>query len=572
MFTSTDLIELVRGSLQEFDQSPISDQKIINKLNLAYTFAYNSLLKSNDSLFARWKYFTIKPTVSYYDLPKDMYNRRIERIWTPVPIYDPSKPMTWAEVERCDPSEIPNYQTPRFPTYYALRWTQLDDKIVIAPSPNAASVLRYYYTPMIIPMAKVEGQITAIVGNKITVDRAPSSEMNSAMSLSGYNCVSFSDEMTGGVKAIYPFNEINGYDVFLSANFNRATLKSKEVRKCYALNPATNVTYNPLTKECSCIFNSSITGKIAIADFIEISRIPSAGYNIVDTLETDTDFYQPAEYTLPTDTFTRGCRVTGVTATTVTWFDPTVVPDFTNGYPTGFDDGTFTGTFTTMAVGALYSNPVVLITCTTPHRLTVGRVYKLNIAGTGTNMDGTKKCIPTGTNQIAILAATFTGVFSGSATWAMYQYSSLVVVTGWPSIYDISPGHPRVEMLGVYAGSPFCYESKESAGDDVPSYEDIIGTGITGTYDHKNDIKVGDYITLGYTRAIPHSIEILAEFLVFYCSITLKSSLNETDPEMLAILKEKLSEIKSDDDGRNLMLKMQAAFQPGVAHYGRGRR
>ena len=54
--------------------------------------------------------------------------------------------------------------------------------------------------------------------------------------------------------------------------------------------------------------------------------------------------------------------------------------------------------------------------------------------------------------------------------------------------------------------------------------------------------------------------------------LTLKSALNETDPEMLAILKEKLSEIKSDDDGRNLMLKIQAAFQPGVAHYGRGRR
>lgn len=572
MFTSSDLIQLVRDSLHEYDQSPISDDKIMTKLNLAYTFAYNSLIKSNDSLFARWKYITIKPLISYYDLPKDMYNRRIERIWTPVPIYDPSKPMIWGEVERCDPSEIPNFQTQRFPTYYALRWTQMDDKVVIAPPPNAASVLRYYYTPAIIPMAAVEGQITEIVGNKITLDKTPSEAMMNNVSISGHNCISFSDEISGSVKALYPYNEINGYEVFLSANFNRATLRGKEVRKCYALNPATGIQYNPLTKECSCIFNSPVAGKVAIGDFIETSRIPSSGYNILDTVETDTDFYQPAEYTLPSNTFTKGCRVTAVTTSGITWYDPDVSPDFTNGYPTGFDDGTFTGTFTSMAVGTLYATPVVLFDCTEPHRLTVGNVYKLNISGTGTSVEGTKQCIPTGTMQIAILTPLFTGVFSGSATWTMYQYPSFAVTTGWPSIYDISPGHPRVEMLSIYIGSPFCYESRDTAGEDIPSYEDIIGTGITGTYDHKNDIKVGDWVTLGYSRAIPHSVEILAEFLVFYCTITMKSGLNETDPEMLAILKEKLSEIKSDDDGRNLMLKMQAAFQPGVAHYGRGRR
>jgi len=58
--------------------------------------------------------------------------------------------------------------------------------------------------------------------------------------------------------------------------------------------------------------------------------------------------------------------------------------------------------------------------------------------------------------------------------------------------------------------------------------------------------------------------------LIYYAAITMKSSINETDNEMLAILKEKVSEIGSDTDGRNLAIEMRKQAVNRVANTGRG--
>jgi hypothetical protein len=60
--------------------------------------------------------------------------------------------------------------------------------------------------------------------------------------------------------------------------------------------------------------------------------------------------------------------------------------------------------------------------------------------------------------------------------------------------------------------------------------------------------------------------------MIFYVSLTLKSGLNESDPEMLAILKEKVNELKSDTDGRNLNIRMETQPYRGNAITSRGRR
>lgn len=95
MFNVSDLIEQVRDQLHEYDAHPISDDKILRKLNFAYNYVYNALIIQSDAMFCKWKYITIKAGISIYELPKDLFGKRIEDLFCPVPITDPAIPVAW---------------------------------------------------------------------------------------------------------------------------------------------------------------------------------------------------------------------------------------------------------------------------------------------------------------------------------------------------------------------------------------------------------------------------------------------------------------------------------------------
>jgi hypothetical protein len=571
MFNSSELIAQVRDAVREYDESPITDASIINRLNLAYTFSYNALIKQNDSLYSRWRYITIRANISTYNLPQDIYNRRIERLFTPVPIVNPSQPITWSEVERCEPVDIPKFQSKQVSVYYPIRWTQMDDKVIVAPTPNTSSILRFMVTKPLIPMAKVQGQIMGIEGNKLILDKSPEADMAQAVSTTGKNLLAISDECSGHVKALYPFSEINGTDVTLSENFNRSAIKGKKIRKAYRVVPATRIDYNPTTKECFILLNAPVSTYIKVGDTLELLRVAGGKFNIVEHVENPDDFYNQPEYELSSSTFSKVGKVTAVGANFIRWSDPEVSPDFVNGYPAGYSDGTYNGSIISALGGSISGNPVVLFNTALPHRLPTDRIFKLNIVGTGTSLDGVQKVMATTTTQFAVLAPSMTGTFV-PGTWSMYQYSSLVVTTGWPEIYDVSPGTPKMDLLQLFSGTAATYEALPYPGEDYIDEDDLIGDGVTAYYDHKNDIKIGDWVTLGYTTAVPYHCDLLAELMIFYVSLTLKSGLNESDPEMLAILKEKVNELKSDTDGRNLNIRMETQPYRGNAITSRGRR
>jgi hypothetical protein len=432
------------------------------------------------------------------------------------------------------------------------------------------SVFRVLYTPYLVPLGIVQGQIVDISGNVITLDRSPDAEMASSVSRRGYNVLSISDEMSGKVKAVYPFSEINGYDVYLSDNFNRDTIREKKIRKAYTLNPATRIDYDPLTKECTILTNTDAREFLSVGGVFEVLRPASGSYNITDSLEDADNFYDPPEYTLPGNTFSPSATVTKITANSLSWIDSTVVPDFVGGYPQGYD-ATYTGPINSLAAGLISANPVIIMN-TGSHRLKAGVVYKLSITGTGTTIDGTRKCVVVNPTQIAVLLPSFSGTFTAGGTWAILKYSSLVVDSGWPEIYSVSPGTPKADMISLYSGTPFTYSSLPERSSDTPDEDYIVGTGMTGVYDHSNDVRVGDWVTLGYSTAVPLHSDLISELLVFYCSLTLKSAINENDPEMLAILKEKVSELLSDTDGRDIHLEMEQQAYRGVSMTRRGRR
>lgn len=560
MFNVSDLIQQVRDSVHEYDSAPLTDESIVRRLNRAYSYAYNYLIKLNHSLFSGFKYITLKPNISEYMLPKDMYNKRIHEI------YFSNDGGEWQYVSRCEPAAITKYigRAMTGPIY----WTQANEKLLLAPSPNQASVLKCLITLPLVPLAKVQGQITDIRGDKLYLDRSPDEEAAANINRTGLNLISISDEVTGKVKALYPYSEIDGESITLSDTFNRTDIREKPIYKAFKFAPYGAVYYDMLTKIITCNLETDLTSIVKAGDTLELQRVPPGKYNIVESLETDEDFYNPPEYEITDNTFSPTFKVVEITPVRIRFEDVTAVPDFVDGYPYPYSAAT-TGTIIAVSATVVSGNPVIVLETGSAHGLIPGKVIKLNIVGTGTSLDGTQKCRAFSINQIIVYAPNYTGMFS-PGTWNVYSYSSLVITTGWPKIYDVSPGTPLIELLQFYQGTPNTYKAIPEKTEDLPDPSMVVGNGIRTAYDHDNDVKIGDWVTLGYSTGMPIHSDLLDEMLIYYVALTLKSSLNETDNEMLAVLKEKVAEIGSDTDGRNLQIEMIKPYASKVANTGRG--
>ena len=560
MFNASDLIQQVRDSVHEYDQSPMTDESIVRRLNRAYSFAYNYLVKLNHSLFTGFKYLTLRNDIGEYQLPKDCFNKRVHEVY-----FSPSGD-DWSYVQRCEPASITRYQVKRAMTG-PLYWTQAGEKLLVGPIPDSAGVLKCLVTLPLVPLAKVQGQITGIVGNKLFLDRSPDEEASTNLNRTGMNLISISDEMTGKVKALYPYSEVDGESITLSDTFNRSIIREREIYRAFKFAPFGAIFYDALTKVITCNLETNLTTLIKAGDTLELQRVLPGKYNIVESLENEDDFYNPPEYEIGDNTFSPTVKVLEITPIRIRFEDTSAVPDFVNGFPYPYDN-TFTGSIVAVSGTNISGYPVIVLETGAVHGLLPGKIIKLNIAGTGTSLDGTQKCRAVSINQIAVYVPNYTGAFS-PGTWSVYSYSSLVITTGWPKIYDVSPSTPLIELIQFFQGTPNTYLAIPQKTSDLPEPSMVVGDGMATAYDHDNDVKVGDWVTLGYTTGIPVHSDLLDEMLIYYAAMTMKSSINETDNEMLAFLKEKVSELGSDTDGRNLAIEMRKQSVNRVANVGR---
>lgn len=560
MFNVSELIEQVRDSVHEYDSSPMSDDKIVRRLNRAYSFAYNYLVKMNHSLFSGFKYITVRTDIGEYRMPKDCYNKRVHEIFYS---QDASH---WTLVQRCEPSAITHYQATQSFTG-PLYWTQAGEKLLVGPSPSTSGVLKCLITLPLIPLEKVQGKIMDIRGDKLYLDRSPDEDCARNLNRTGMNLISISDEVTGKVKALYPYSESDGESITLSDTFNRTSIRDKPIYKAFKFAPFGAIYYDQLTKVITCNLSVDLTTLIKAGDTLEIQRILPGKYNIIETIENEDDFYNPPEYEVTANTFSPTIKVLEITPIRITFEDTKAVPDFVNGFPYPYD-ATYTGPITAVTGTNISGYPVIVLE-TNFHGLLPGKIIKLNITGTGTSLDGTQKCRVVSANQIAVYVPSYSGVFT-PGTWSVYTYSSVIITTGWPKIYDVSPSTPLIEFIQLYQGTPNTYLAIPEKTQDLPDPSMVVGDGISSAYDHDNDVKIGDYVTLGYTTGMPVHSDLIEEMLIYYSSLTMKSSINETDNEMLAILKEKVSEIGSDTDGRNLSIELKKPRVNRVANTGRG--
>jgi hypothetical protein len=460
------------------------------------------------------------------------------------------QPFNYVAIEKVDPRQFSKYDAPRARTPMPLVWAQVRNELYIAPPPLISTKVRFLATPDLVPLAKVEGVIMEFSGNILTLDRAPTATLSTYLNALGMNFISICDGTTGEVKACYTYEGINGVEITLGSGSPRTSVKGQEVRKCYE-HSGFKLEYTALTKSISATVNSQIVS-VSVGDYVEISDVAVAGtrYNIEEVRETDADFYDPPEYEAPAVSFTRGGLVTAVSANSITWSEPTATPPFTNGYPT--EATVFSGALDGTLTDSTYNSyPVKRVTMSVAHGLTVGKVYKVTIANTDVAaINGLKKIIPDTATSFVILVSSSVGVFNpATATWALYQYPVQYVETGWPALRDVSPSYPPLATASITVNTPYIYSLKPDRSNNDP---DI--------YDHMNDIAMDDVVCWGYGTGIPIIPEAYHESLVQYAVLTVKSSMNETDNEVAALLKELFTSMKGDTAGRRIGAKIQRTF------------
>ena len=550
-----EMVAQVRDQMLEFDVDPVTDRAILSRLNFGYQYCYNHLVKSNDSLYARWKYFLIKPGLSSYTLPKNLWGKRIESLEAPTPPQTGYEPFNYVPIDRRDPQSISRYDSPRARTLMPMAWTQIRNKLVIVPPPLVSSKLRYLVTEAAPPLALVEGIILNFEGDKLTLDREDT-YLTTNLTKQNFNFLSICDYMTGEVKAVYPYTAVGTFDattgekeITLGKAIGITEYFGQAITKCYSY-AVSKVDYVVATKTVTITTTDTVTG-IALGETIEASWdvVPGDGYNIVDTLVDDTNFYDPPEYVIPADTATRKVVVSAVSANSISWVDTTLVPMFVGRYPNP-PGATFTINLSAAANGTYLSTAVVNVTLATPHGLTVGRVTKITFAGTAdANLTGTLKCIPTGANTLVVLIAALAGVWGGAGNATLYQYPALNVGTGFPAITELSSVNAAVLTLRASGSSPYAVAQLPDTTTNDPA-----------AYDHDNDVAVGDVVVYGFGTGIPLLPAPYHQILVEWASLVAKSALNETDAEVTAILKEMLNDIKGDTAGRKLGVMIQKDF------------
>lgn len=540
-----EMIIAIREQALEFDHDPVSDEGILRRMNFAYNFAYNHFAKSDEALYAKYFYITLKFALSEYDLPKDLWGKRALQLEAPTPPQTGYQPFNFVPIDRVDPQSFTKYDSPRARTLLPLVWTQRGNKINVAPPPLVTTRCRVLGIPSLPPLGLVEGLIQDIDGGLLTLDRAPTDTLSKNINALGQNIVSICDGVTGEVKALYPYSEVTGNTIRLSDNTNKTNIRSKEVRKLYT-HSLLSLTYNAAEKTITATTTATIVG-VSVGDFIELSYLltPGGNYNISDALTSDSDFYDPPEYVAPASPISRGGQVTSVSSNSITWIDTSAVPTLVNGYrnPPG---AATSGTVISAGIVSYLGNNVVRVTFGAAHGLAIGSLHKVVIAGTGSTLDGVRKCIVADATRVYVLQSSLAGA-SSVGTWALYQYPG--AITGWPALTAVEVGTPAVFFATISIKSPYTYTLLPAKTTNDPD-----------AYDHAMDIAIDDIVVWGYATGIPIIPEAYHEILVQWAVMTLKSSMNESDNEMAALLKENITAMKGDTAGRRLGVRISRDF------------
>lgn len=199
----------VRDLTLEYDVTPFSDQYIIDRLNEAYRYVYNAYVKAQDTLFAQEHSLQIAAGTSTYELPENLWNKRVEALWVPSPPYQSDQPWGWEKITKVDYLQSYRYQSNRVRVYTPEVWSQLNNKIYVFPLPLINYTAKLIISRRLPPLGIYGGRIVGLSGSTITIDALNDARISANAGLSNTGYISVCDFTTGEIKALY---YVSSYD------------------------------------------------------------------------------------------------------------------------------------------------------------------------------------------------------------------------------------------------------------------------------------------------------------------------------------------------------------------------
>lgn len=620
MKQNTDsLIQRVRDKLFEQQKTVISDSMILDNINEGYRILFNFYAKDNPNYSGITKTIEIVPGVTEYDLPKDLYNKRIVSVNALVSNF--LHPRVKLDYVAYEDSYLFDY--PTLSALYPGAYSTLGNKLYLFPTARNVMSLELIAVPDVIPLGPMLGEVIRVNGNRLTLNKVS----DASVALEDFeNFVSVSDFYNGSHKQLYTVEAIEGTDLVLGSNLIRDTYKGSAITNIHN-SEGSYCQWNPLSGRLTIY---GVTG-FAVGEKIEIglgidlhTEYLSAEYPDLDsdlaTNITGNNGYSPGDILFDTSPFSETIYTVksvgdGYIEVTDMGFKPVVK----SGYVFSSD------TIPSLANQAISALPLTTISVVAAYAgsLTAGNTYTVLLTDTTLTLaDFTVTCtwngvafepqyvVPsTATNNYTTMTYT-----DDAATPQTVNISNFVdLPTTFQSYY--CPSHTlgnagetvRMTFYNVYetSGSPsinYVLATIESASrvtlakpiptthlqakptlyqagftgipqvldysismelkslctihSNTPAlYASNVESGVDG-YESTRIIGVDDLVTLGRSTGKSTFGDNFEDFLVNFATLNIRASLNEDDPQIKKAIDMSIQTIRNDIGTRDLGMRI----------------
>lgn len=224
---TSELIRIVRNKLIEFNENSISDTLILDHMGSIYRHIYNYYARSQDNHFGQDFPLTVKPGVFEYELPRNLWNKRVQSVHAPLPVTDPAG---YSDVPKINRNNSHLYETPKGNTLIPSAYEIYGSTLKILSKPQNSYDLRLFIIPLLVPLAPTAGEIISIsAGTILCADDLCSEFASYASKTNGKNILSISDGITGEVKHVFEFNDVVDNLITLTNPTVRTSIKTREL-------------------------------------------------------------------------------------------------------------------------------------------------------------------------------------------------------------------------------------------------------------------------------------------------------------------------------------------------------
>lgn len=230
-YTVDNLVNEVRQQLDEMNRDSVSTEAdILPTLNRAQDFAFDILTRKYPEPLLKYSTLDLQAGVSEYDIPEDVFEDRILKLETTVPVGVGRA--NYIEIQRISYRDITNYESATissFPLYYCI----IGRKIRIVPQPSGSYDARMWVIRNPEKLVLPQGRVTVInaASNYIIVDEASGDLTSESDQLASY--VNVIDGQTGEIRGTLQIQSVSDNKVTFRTvpSAIRPTVFNREISK-----------------------------------------------------------------------------------------------------------------------------------------------------------------------------------------------------------------------------------------------------------------------------------------------------------------------------------------------------